>query len=583
MRSIEELRDKHDISEDDLKIYQKLFLEYDSDRNGFISKVEARNCLDRLSLLLDKSDFKAIFNAAAMKSNQLDLKGFIEFVSKARNLIAERNPKNSSNRASRMSMVQFVKELVIPAVSEPNLHSQAISEQTRRSIAGPLTEIKIEHFEDYKMFDPHEDLDEVELSQEMNPVSISVRVLESPVLDAGDSIVKPLSKIENTSNSSLPKKRTLAVATQEAEQLVDEEPSPEALEKGITEKPKEKQAFTARQKTGKKEKGPTKRQMNALMNPQVRKQLMSQKPHRPFFMIFMAIVLVAMIIVEIVYNGGIESFSLNPMGGPSAVTLVRLGGKYVPCMKRNSTIIDTDLIPCFEGYNGTKTEGKCTYYTNTQFLCGMNGFKTVNLPDQWWRFITPIFLHVGIIHLVLNMTMLLKTGIALERVIGTIRIAILYVLSGIGGNLFSAVMAPKIVSVGASSSLYGFYGLLLLDLIQNWPLLSTPYRDLLFLSVNIIISLGVGLLPFIDNYAHIGGFVTGLLSGIVFMPRIFFSKWDKRRKLILAAICLPLVIAGFVYGFIMFYSSSTGQQLCPWCVYLDCVPPNSDWCKNEQP
>lgn len=88
--------------------------------------------------------------------------------------------------------------------------------------------------------------------------------------------------------------------------------------------------------------------------------------------------------------------------------------------------------------------------------------KSIKFTGQWWRFFTPMFLHVGIIHLVFNLWFQVFTAAPMERYIGisrilsqrkgTIKMGILYILSGIGGNLASAIFLPHLLSVGASGT-----------------------------------------------------------------------------------------------------------------------------------
>ena len=129
--------------------------------------------------------------------------------------------------------------------------------------------------------------------------------------------------------------------------------------------------------------------------------------------------------------------------------------------------------------------------------------------------------------------------------------------------------------------MYGLFGVLYLDLFQNWPILRTPWRDFIGLTVNVIVALAIGLLPYIDNYAHVGGFVSGILAGLTFMPTITFGKWDGRRKRILMIGAFPLLCLLWTLGFIGFYSQRDFS--CNWCRYLDCIPPDSAWCAAEQP
>ncbi|KAJ5066311.1 rhomboid-like protein [Anaeramoeba ignava] len=254
-----------------------------------------------------------------------------------------------------------------------------------------------------------------------------------------------------------------------------------------------------------------------------------QKEHKPYFIWIVSLVDVVMMIVALVKNHGFESFQLNPWGGPSQQTLVDLGAKDGPKIK----------------------------------------------DGQWWRFITPIFLHVGIIHLLLNLSFQWRGGKQIEQSVGTIRVAIIYMLAGIGGNLLSVVFLPNLVQVGASGALFGLLAVLLCDLLQNWKQIYEPKSSLIKMIVVIILSFGLGLLPAVDNFAHIGGFVVGLLSGIILMPYINFGKTRK----ILVLIAIPLLIAYYVILFAVFYRDIEGDAWCSFCKYANCIPVKG-WCDN---
>lgn len=88
------------------------------------------------------------------------------------------------------------------------------------------------------------------------------------------------------------------------------------------------------------------------------------------------------------------------------------------------------------------------------------GAKTNNLVQagQWWRLITPIFLHIGIFHIFMNGFTLLYVGQILEPMVGHWRFFVIYILSGIMGNLASfAFGANNVISAGASTSLFGMF------------------------------------------------------------------------------------------------------------------------------
>jgi len=87
--------------------------------------------------------------------------------------------------------------------------------------------------------------------------------------------------------------------------------------------------------------------------------------------------------------------------------------------------------------------------------------------------------------------------------------------------------------------------------------------------VVIAIALCVGLLPYIDNFAHIGGFLFGLVSAVALLPWTTFGKWDKARKRLFSIIFLGLTCGLYAALLPIFL---TGQAVnCTWCGYFNCV------------
>ena len=87
-----------------------------------------------------------------------------------------------------------------------------------------------------------------------------------------------------------------------------------------------------------------------------------------------------------------------------------------------------------------------------------------------------------------------------------------------------------------------------------------------------------GLLPWIDNYAHIFGFIFGILLSFALLPYVTFGSEDRRRKLIIKITCIVLVIVLYVVLFIVFYVTPIRE--CKGCRYINCVPFKSDFCEN---
>ena len=131
---------------------------------------------------------------------------------------------------------------------------------------------------------------------------------------------------------------------------------------------------------------------------------------------------------------------------------------------------------------------------------------------------TSLFLHFGIAHLINNMLKLFVLGSTLESVIGKIKFLLLYLVAGLGGNVLSIWLSIQIgkysVSAGASGAIFGIIGALLYIVIRNRGRVGTlTSKGMLFM---IVISLYYGFTSAgIDNYAHIGGLITGVIMAIL--------------------------------------------------------------------
>lgn len=203
---------------------------------------------------------------------------------------------------------------------------------------------------------------------------------------------------------------------------------------------------------------------------------------------------------------------------------------------------------------------------------------------QGWRLITCMWLHAGVVHLLINMLCLLVVGIRLEQEFGFVRIGLVYLISGFGGSLMSALfIQSSSVSVGASGALFGLIGSMLSELITNWSLYANKVAALLTLLLVILSNLALGLLPRVDNFAHIGGLVSGFLLGFVVFVRPHLD-WQRsggggqgQRKhrtyqYVLWLAAAALLVAGLTAATVLLFRGYDANQHCPWCHYLSCVP-----------
>lgn len=173
---------------------------------------------------------------------------------------------------------------------------------------------------------------------------------------------------------------------------------------------------------------------------------------------------------------------------------------------------------------------------------------------QYWRFVIPIFLHANALHVGLNMLNFFVLGIFLERLVGHLRFLLIYIVTGVISIIASYIFSPQEVSVGASGAIFGLvgaYSIFVLVHRNAFPRGGIP--ALLWLVVIIAINLGLGFaISNVDNYAHIGGLVSGFLLGWFFMPVYQFSqtnvlidKHSLRRRWLLASLTIvgTLVLA----------------------------------------
>lgn len=150
---------------------------------------------------------------------------------------------------------------------------------------------------------------------------------------------------------------------------------------------------------------------------------------------------------------------------------------------------------------------------------------------QYWRFITPMFLHIGVLHLFVNMYSLYAIGPAVERFFGTPRFLAQYLLSGFAGVIFSLAFSP-FPSAGASGSIFGLLGSLGAFLYVHREIFGQfgriQLRRIVFVA---LLNLGLGLMPGIDNWGHLGGLLAGTFLTLLLGPRfeIVWVNLDERQ------------------------------------------------------
>lgn len=194
------------------------------------------------------------------------------------------------------------------------------------------------------------------------------------------------------------------------------------------------------------------------------------------------------------------------------------------------------------------------------------------IQGQYWRLFTPIFLHGGILHLLVNCYSLYILGSLVERLFGRGKFIVSYLVAGIVGNLLSFMFVEG-YSVGASGAIFGLMGMLLYYGIEN-PAQFKHYFGKSVLST-IMINLIYGMsIPGIDNCAHLGGLIGGFLA-VGAISKANIKKWYTNRMLY-AAVLIGVSIGALTYGL-----TSSQSQITRKLVELERLEEREDWEKLE--
>ncbi len=174
---------------------------------------------------------------------------------------------------------------------------------------------------------------------------------------------------------------------------------------------------------------------------------------------------------------------------------------------------------------------------------------------QPWRLITAIFLHGSLLHIGFNMWVLMDLGPTIEELYGSARFLFVFIVTGICGYLLSAMTGH--FSVGASGSLLGLVGLLLALTTGRNSIGMRMLRSQLLYWLAYLAVLGI-LMPGIDNYAHIGGFISGFVLGKIMVDRQPADMIERRRANTLGWTTGVAVLASFVFMLLNYFHSAIG-------------------------
>jgi membrane associated rhomboid family serine protease len=167
---------------------------------------------------------------------------------------------------------------------------------------------------------------------------------------------------------------------------------------------------------------------------------------------------------------------------------------------------------------------------------------------EWWRLPSSVFVHVGWVHLGVNLLALWSLGRLVEGLFGSARAVVIYGLAGLAGAVASHYLSEAGVSAGASGAIFGLLGAALSELALHRKRYRKEWRRSLLgaLVIVTVAQLGVGMgWSMVDQWAHVGGLVTGLALGALLSPA---WRWSERRAAEVSARVLAVALIAVYLG-----------------------------------
>jgi rhomboid protease GluP len=180
-----------------------------------------------------------------------------------------------------------------------------------------------------------------------------------------------------------------------------------------------------------------------------------------------------------------------------------------PALVATNVLVFVAMVFAGVGLMSPSVEGLITWGAN---------YAPRTTTGQGWRLLSNVFVHIGVVHVAMNMIGLWQIGFLVERLLGNRGFLAVYFFSGVCGSLASVLWNPFVVSAGASGAVFGVYGALLAYLLRHrgsipgavlQPLLRSA---LIFVGLNVVYGFQA---KGIDMAAHVGGFVAGFAATLV--------------------------------------------------------------------
>ncbi len=197
-------------------------------------------------------------------------------------------------------------------------------------------------------------------------------------------------------------------------------------------------------------------------------------------------------------------------------------------------------------------------FTGSQAISGPNNQTLLDfgadigvraMHGEYWRIVSNLFVHIGLLHCFMNMWIFAVMGPNVEKIYGTVKFTLAYFFAGIIASLTSIYMNPQQISAGASGAVFGIFGLWFGFLVANKSILQENFvkSNMKSAVVFLIMVLANGFMRSgIDNAAHIGGVVAGFMCGFLLSPS-FPGEERWRKKDFLGITLMIAIIAGAFY------------------------------------
>jgi len=157
------------------------------------------------------------------------------------------------------------------------------------------------------------------------------------------------------------------------------------------------------------------------------------------------------------------------------------------------------------------------------------GFNYLIAEGEWWRFITPMFLHGGIFHILFNMFALYLFGPELEKLTGKVRFLTIYFMAGLFGTIITfLIQDPLYNHVGASGAIYGIFGAF--GALVYYARNTMPQLKQVILPIIVISVIMTFLTPNINITAHLTGLVVGFLIGLSYFHPKRIVSWKATKR-----------------------------------------------------